>query len=74
MMGFLPRPTFLCYNFAIMIARKFMINLQPYPRKKNDFLAADSLFPPHRPPLLNSSIIRAIERAFDRSIRDRVGK
>jgi len=64
----------LCYNITTMFARKSMANLQPYPRKKNDLLAADLLFPPHKPPLSDSSIISAIERAFDRSIRDRVGK
>lgn len=36
-------------------------------------LAAHSLFPPHKPPLSDDLIIKAIDTAFDRTSRNRVG-
>lgn len=64
---------FIWYIINIMAARKSKLSLQPYPREKKSLLVANSLFPPHKPPLPDANIILAIERSFNRSIRDRVG-
>ena len=57
-----------------MTPRKTQSNRQPYPREKGSLLAADSLFPPHKPPLSDEIIIKAIDAAFDRTLRDRLGR
>ena len=47
---------------------------QPYPRESGDLLAARSLLPSRRPPLTQKDILAAIQAAYDRAQRNRVGK
>lgn len=49
-------------------------NRQPYPREIHSLIAAHNLFPPHKPPLSDKVILKAIDVAFDRARRNRVGK
>ena len=56
-----------------MSARRTKSNRQPYPREAGSLIAACSLFPPHSPALSDDIIIEAIDAAFDRTSRDRVG-
>ena len=56
-----------------MPLKKAYSNRQPYPRENSSLLAAHSLFPPLSPPLSDESIIKAIDAAFDRTGRNRVG-
>ena len=46
---------------------------QPYPREGGALLAAHNLFPPHNPPLNDATVMKAIDAAFDRTSRNRVG-
>ena len=56
-----------------MVARKNKSYAQPYPREEKMLLAAYSLFPICSPPLPNKKIVSAIEKAFDRARRNKVG-
>ena len=56
-----------------MTIRRTQSNRQPYPREAGSLLAAHSLFPPHKPPLSDEIIMKAIDAAFDRTSKDRVG-
>jgi len=57
-----------------MSPRKVTSNRQPYPREKTGLLAKKSLFPSQSPALSDQAILKAIETAFDRTRRNRVGK
>ncbi len=57
----------------VMTPRGVQSHRQPYPRQAGSLLAAHALFPPHKPPLPDQIIMKAIDAAFDRTCRDRVG-
>lgn len=57
-----------------MTPRKTPSNRQPYPREENSLLAAHYLFPQHAPSLPDKTINQAIDVAFERTLRDRVGR
>ena len=59
--------------FKSMVAQKVKSFAQPYPREEKLLIAAHSLFPECRPSLSDNKIISAIEKAFDRSRRNKVG-
>lgn len=57
-----------------MAKRKSAASLQPYPREKDDVLAAHSLFPRLKPPITDKQLETAIDHAFSRCVRDKKGK
>ena len=57
-----------------MSSRRSQGNLQPYPREGTSLLAAHHLFLAQTPALSDNQVLQAVDAAFDRTVRDRVGK
>ena len=59
--------------FKNMVAKTIKSFAQPYPREDKMLIAKHSLFPECSPPLSDQQITSAIEKAFERARKNKVG-
>src|SRR3989339_1212462 len=56
------------------MAKKYGPTLQQYPRIERTLLAADELFPPLQPPMVEGIIVDCVDKAFQRCNLKKSGK